>query len=240
MNDIDEEDIIWLVDTNQILDMNRFGLTEWPKWLMGKEHLIVKLDCSENKLVNLPKGLTNLRHLLCFSNNLVVLPGDMSSLEYLNCSYNHLTSIPEGLTMLETLYCGSNQLTSLPKTSTNKLKKLHCENNCIMSKTSTNKLKKLHLKLEYEMPHLTSLDCSNNNIHTLPYLPKLDDLCMFSGYSQPLSGEIQDEIYLSLYQEMFQKDIRIKELEDVVTHLRYRPGGPGYKTTLSHFNDLSK
>ncbi len=82
----------WLKDTTQKLDIKNLGLTEWPKQLIGKEHLIFELDCSRNYLISLPYGLINLTNLNCSHNILTRLPDDITNLTNLNC-INGLTFI---------------------------------------------------------------------------------------------------------------------------------------------------
>lgn len=210
-------------DEEIVVDLSNQGLTKWPKHLVGKEHLIIKLDCSENKLTSLPNNLINLKSLICFDNKLTSLPNCLNNLEYLNCAYNiYFTSLPNCLNNLKELNCEDCGLTSLPNNLTN-LKELYCNDNRLTS-------------LPDSLTNLEELCCYHNNIKALPYLPKLNELDMFTNYPEPISEEKQNECYFSLYQKMIKKELRIKELEDMVEHLRYRPGGPGYEMTLSHFN----
>ena len=69
----------WLEDTNEELNISSLELKEWPKLLKGKEHLIIKLDFSGNKItclreaqansVRLPNRVwTNLEELYCCAN----------------------------------------------------------------------------------------------------------------------------------------------------------------------------
>jgi internalin A len=84
---------------------------------------IIKLDCSNNELTELPNIInlmTNLRELYCYDNELTSLPpsiGSLTNLTWLSCFYNELTSLPDSignLTNLTKLYCYDNELTSLP------------------------------------------------------------------------------------------------------------------------------
>ena len=153
----------WLKDTTQTLDISDLGLTEWPKQLVGKEHLIKTLNCHNNKLTSLPKditklktlycgdnkltsfpnNLTNLKTLCCFNNKLTSLPNDLTKIEILSCWNNKLKSLPNDLTKLKILYCYENKLTSLPNSLTN-LETLFCWNNQLTSLSNgLNKLKTL-------------------------------------------------------------------------------------------------
>lgn len=211
----------WLEDTTQELDLKYSEIKEWPKELIGKEHLIIKLECSESKLKSLPKDLINLRILKCWDSPIVILPEDLYSLEYLDCSRCRLVSLPNNLTKLKELYCYGCGLTSLPQNLTS-LKILKCQNNKIK-------------KVPDEMLNLIDLDCRNSNIETLPDLPKLEKLEMFS-YDGYLDASEVSKCYLSLFQKMMKKALQIKKLEfentklrDEIIHLRYRPKGPEFK-----------
>ena len=65
------------------------------------KHQIIELNCSNNKLIELPDligNLINLKELDCSHNKLILLPdsiGNLINLKYLDCSCNQLTSGPE-------------------------------------------------------------------------------------------------------------------------------------------------
>ena len=79
-----------------------------------------KLDCSYNKLTQLPKNMNfpNLQVLHCFYNKLIQLPKNMNfpNLQELYCYNNGLTQLPENMNLpnLRVLYCYNNKLTSIP------------------------------------------------------------------------------------------------------------------------------
>lgn len=186
----------WLENTSQKLDIRELGLTKWPKQLAGKEHLIIKLDCSknelstlpkgmtqlqtlfcyENQLITLPDGMTKLKTLFCYDNQLTVLPSDIIKLNILICSNNKLTTLPEGMTQLQILHCPRNRLIILPK-GMNQLKELHCSHNRLITLlgnvTILNKLKTLNCSnnqlttLSEGMIRLQELICSNNKLTTI-------------------------------------------------------------------------
>ena len=125
----------WLKNTTDILDISCLGLKEWPEALKGKEHLIVTLNCSFNRLTSLP-SLPNCVKLICSHNRLATLtpsgsatltpsgsatltPSVSTSLTALpncvklDCSFNRLTSLPSLPNCVE-LHCYNNRLASLP------------------------------------------------------------------------------------------------------------------------------
>jgi Leucine-rich repeat (LRR) protein len=76
---------------------------------------VTGLDCSYNKLTELPELPKELRKLYCACNNLISLPNLPKSLSVLSCTSNHLSSLPILPNSLECLYCSNNQLNFLPK-----------------------------------------------------------------------------------------------------------------------------
>ncbi len=187
----------WLDDTSQILNIRNLNLKKWPDVLTGKEHLIVKLDCSFNKLTTLPGGLSNLKWLQCNYNKLNTIPKGLSNLRKLNCSNNILTTIPRFLFKLKTLWCSHNKLTTLPEFSSN-LTELLCNSNQLTSlgkgpkclsnlkglDCSFNKLNSL-----VDLSNLEKLHCSNNKLTTLPGgLSNLKELLCFHNKLTTLPG----------------------------------------------------
>ncbi len=152
-------------------------LTELPELPEKLEYL----ECSNNQLSVLPSLPETLKSLYCSSNQLTVLPALPDSLAYLDCEYNNLTSLPElpdSLTELNCslnqlpvlpelpdgltyLYCSSNQLTELPETLPAELTYLDCSVNKLTSINAISSLTKLY-----------KLQCSNNDLTTLPELPE--------------------------------------------------------------------
>ncbi len=107
---------IWLNDARNILDISGLNLKKWPDALVGKEHLIVKLNCSNNELTTLGEGLSNLKWLRCNHNKLTSIGKGpyLSNLVELDCSNNELTLLPGDLSNLKWLSCSNNKLTFLP------------------------------------------------------------------------------------------------------------------------------
>ena len=100
---------MWLKTTSEELDISGLKLTEWPKELAGKDHLIVISDLSWNQLKSLPK-LPNLTKLDCDRNQLKSLP-NFPKLTELWCSHNKLKSLSNYPNLTE-LSCTGNQLFS--------------------------------------------------------------------------------------------------------------------------------
>ncbi len=187
---------IWLLDTTKQLTIRSFFLTKWPKCLLGKESLIVDLDCSQNNLTVLPKGMVNLRILTCYDNKLTTLPNDMINLVYLECSSNKLIAIPN-FSKLKSLNCGSNQLLTLPD-SFPALSDLGCENNqlTVLPKYLPNiidiycHLNQLTTIPEYLNKGMQILDCNNN---LLKFLPDLSITYMTCYNNDQLFSEEQSD-----------------------------------------------
>ncbi len=167
----------WLKDTSGVLDISGLGLKGWPDSLVGKEDLVVKLECSHNRLTSLPL-FPKLTELWCDHNQLTSLPS-FPKLTDLGCFNNQLTSLPPRLPNLIGLRCENNQLTSLPFLP--KLTKLGCNNNQLTFlplfpnlyylRCFDNKLTSLPV-----FPNLTTLWCNNNKLVFLPLLPNLTKL----------------------------------------------------------------
>jgi Secretion system C-terminal sorting domain len=89
------------------LDCSSNKLTELPADL--PEGLMV-LDCSNNELIGLPPSLPlSIKTLYCHRNKLVTLPTLPTALNYFNCGNNMLSDLPPTLpTGLWTLVCSRN------------------------------------------------------------------------------------------------------------------------------------
>jgi hypothetical protein len=86
------------------------------------------LDCTNNKIIELPELPYSLRELECQYNNLTKLPDLPDKLEILECQNNQITELPNLPSGLKKLDCYDNKLTSLPELP-NSLKILFCRNN---------------------------------------------------------------------------------------------------------------
>jgi len=98
--------------------------------LTGLEHFtsLIELNCSNNKLTNLPALPSSLTSLNCDSNELITLPKLPSGLEDLSCRTNSLKSLPALPSSLTLLNCDSNELTALPVLPSG-LEDLSCQTN---------------------------------------------------------------------------------------------------------------
>ncbi len=142
------------------------------------------LDCSRNKLKQLPPLNSNLQKLNCSRNKLKQLPPLNSNLQKLNCSHNLLKQLPELNENLIILDCSNNLLTSLP-TLNNDLEGLFCFNNLLKSLPPLNK-KLSHLNccvneltwLPVINNELISLDCFGNKLYYLPNLNKISTIIL--------------------------------------------------------------
>ena len=113
------------LDTTEINVCNK-GLTYLPD-LSRFTHLIF-LNCSYNKLTQLPHLNKTLEILYCKDNQLTMLPPLNNKLKILICHSNELTELPPLNNELKILDCKDNQLTMLPPLN-NKLKYLSCYDN---------------------------------------------------------------------------------------------------------------
>ena len=119
--------------------------------------MVASLDCSGNKLTELPELPDSLTELICYQNQLTTLPDLPVSLTVLYCNYNELTALPELPANLTYLSCVFNQLATLPELPAS-LAELFCGSN--------------QLTTLPELPtSLTALICYNNQLTTLPVLP---------------------------------------------------------------------
>gem|GEM_PF-6014811 len=150
--------------------------------LAGLEHFmdtgIQVLDCSYNRLTELPPLPSTLATLWCDGNALTTLPDLPTSLGVLDCRNNQLTVLPDLPANLNTLFCYSNQLTALPELPAS-LEWLECYGNQLTNlpllpagleklKCSGNQLTELP-----ELPaSLKYLGCSDNQLARLPLLPE--------------------------------------------------------------------
>ncbi|MFY7963561.1 MAG: DUF7619 domain-containing protein [Chitinophagaceae bacterium] len=135
------------------------------------------LNCSSNKLLQLPTLPSSLKWLICYENQLSSLPSLPGSLEFLECSVNQLVSLPSLPNTLTSLACGSNKMKQLPSLP-GSLEFLHCSVNQLDSlPTLPNTLQALFcdsnfiVKLPLLPNTLQTLNCNSNQILSLPVLP---------------------------------------------------------------------
>jgi len=152
------EEIQQLEDYNDIVYINCSNnkLTELPQTLPNS---LQRLWCGGNKLSDLPQTLPDsLQELYCSDNNLTELPQTLpDSLQQLYCARNKLTELPLNLPQsLQELYCSENKLTELPPTLPDSLQKLYCQ---------YNKFTELPPNLPQS---LQILHCYNNKLTELP------------------------------------------------------------------------
>jgi len=147
-----------LLEFNNLLELNCSNnrLKEIPEL----PPTLRRLDCSVNFIVKLPNLPNGLRYLNCSDNNLYVLPDLPSTLKKLLCSYNNLTDLPELPSMLDELDCSNNELDYIDSLPSN-LKNLNI---------SHNQFKKLPRKLPTGLMYF---NCSNNQLTSLPSLTSL-------------------------------------------------------------------
>jgi Leucine-rich repeat (LRR) protein len=140
------------------INISKKSLTELPEWI-SKCNNLIKLKCSKNKLIQLPKNLPNsLQNLDCSNNQLIKLPKNLPNLlQNLDCSNNQLIKLPKNLpNLLQELWCSNNQLIKLPKNLPNSLQNLWCPYNQL-------------IKLPKNLPNLLqNLWCSDNKLKKLP------------------------------------------------------------------------
>ena len=113
------------LDTTEINISNK-GLTYLPDLSRFKK--LTFLNCSRNKLTQLPHLNKTLKNLHCHTNKLTELPPLNNELKILDCSHNRLTELPQLNNNLTHLFCYDNQLTWLPPLNNN-LTHLSCSDN---------------------------------------------------------------------------------------------------------------
>ncbi len=137
-----------LPDIVESIDISNKNLTSFPN--LSRFTNLTELDCSNNKLTNLPTLNATLIKLNCSDNQLESLPQLPEKLNTLWCYRNKLIQLPSLNQDLLQLWCSENQLTSLPVFNL-KLKVLVCH---------TNKL----TCIPNLSPVLTNIICFNNPI----------------------------------------------------------------------------
>ena len=135
----------------ETIDISTHDLTFLPSLSRFKN--LIKLNCSNNKLISLPPLNENLKELHCSNNQLTSLQPLNENLELLYCENNQLISLPPFNKNLKTLGCYSNQLTFLPHLNEN-LQNLGCGKNQLTS-------------LPDLTENLKALYCSNNPIREI-------------------------------------------------------------------------
>ncbi len=217
----------WLKDTTQILNISSLKLKEWPKQLVGKEHLITTLYYYGNNITSLPDGMINLIILNCSFSKLTTLPNDMIKLQKLNCSWNKLTTIPNNMTELLELNCFSNKLTSLPSGMI-KLRMLNFSFNKLTSLNSgMTKLQRINFSfnnltsLPNGMIKLQSLNCYNNDLITLP--DDMINLIELECYDNKLfSDDLSDWKKLWIIKRIYRKQLLTSGIKRIVKLLNNR------------------
>lgn len=139
------------------------------------------LNCRNNNLRVLPK-MPNIQRLYCASNYLTHLKHEMNHLTHLYCTDNALLSIPD-FPNLEKLNCASNRLSDLVLSSP-KITYIDCSfNHIVKLDIHTNITNLICYKNRLEeimyLKNLKKLDCSDNNISKIqglfyPQLVALD------------------------------------------------------------------
>lgn len=175
------DDIIkqWIIDGNMTTTLNLLGknLTKLPDIPENCR----KLDCSHNKLTELP-DLPYITSLDCSGNDISKI-GNLTNCEELRCTYNVLETLPE-LPKCRLLYCSHNKLKALPKLPN--CVDLSCKNNYLEQLPELPKCRELWCNDNFlrdlpELPCIVELDCSDNKRLTkLPDLPNCDRLS-FTG-----------------------------------------------------------
>ena len=119
---------------------------------------LTSLNCTNNKLTNLPNKLpTKLQYINVSYNKITNFQNIPSGLRQLYCSNNELTSLPELPPSLFMLDCSYNKIAALPPLKN--LTTLFCSNNL--------------LTVIPTLPNgMEGLICSYNQLKTLPLLPK--------------------------------------------------------------------
>ncbi len=150
----------------------------FPRILFSLSSL-VKLDCINCHLTELPALPSGLLYLNCFNNHLMYLPDILpTGLIKLDCAYNKLINLPNTLpASLTTLDCNSNNISNLPDTLPDSLTRLYCYHNQLINLPDTLPVGLTELSCSYNklinLPDtlpvsLTKLDCKDNRLTILP------------------------------------------------------------------------
>ena len=101
----------------------------FPTEFLPLKNGLLSLNCSFNKLEELPDLPNNLEKLFCGKNNLKELPKLPETLKILNCNQNKkiskLPKLPNNLITLSIVDCSISEIPNLPE----KLEYLNCDNN---------------------------------------------------------------------------------------------------------------
>jgi len=140
------------LDTIEI-DVSGSGLTVLPDLTRFKQ--LTYLNCSDNKLTELPPLNNTLKVLVCSLNQLTELPPLNDNLTFLDCSYNQLTKLPSLNKNLQQIYCYRNEISKFPPLNNNLVVLECCLNQLTELPVLNNKLVKLY--------------CSNNKIYNIKF-----------------------------------------------------------------------
>lgn len=77
---------------------------------------LVELNCSDNKITEIPPGMVSLEKLVCDNCPITHIPSTLIRLEILKCNGTRLIEIPPELVNLRTLNFYGTQITELPDT----------------------------------------------------------------------------------------------------------------------------
>lgn len=166
---------------------------------------LVKLNCSDNVIQNIPILPKTLRELICYRCQLTELPELPTGLVILKCECNYIKYLPAKLPeKLKILECYSNSLTTLPKLPSS-LRTLKCSCNNISL------IKKFPKKLNI-------IDCMINNLSYLPDIPR--NLILFTFMGNPWATPTKSSFNICLKELCMRHIIMnnintgIEELED--------------------------
>ena len=97
-----------LPDNIEIIDVSYTNIDYLPDLSRFKN--LQELNCSNNKLTDLPSLNDNLQKLNCSNNELTYLPNLNDNLTELNCPYNKLTCLTSLNKNLQKIYSANNVL----------------------------------------------------------------------------------------------------------------------------------
>lgn len=213
---IDEFNLGW----HSGLYFNYLGLEQLPNEL-EKLNRLANLWCQHNrikKLSNLPNTLIGIN---CSHNKLTELPNNLpNSLEYINCTYNEITSLPEKLPnllrvmdcshnkitklnhkfklpdSLQEIWCENNKIISLPKKLPTSLKMIYCNDNII---------KKIHIENMKQLTNLRIFECYGNDLEDVSLSLLSDDRFKCSDKGEVIKKSLNELIKRSIKRKRFKK-----------------------------------
>lgn len=182
------------------------------------------LDCSKNKLHNIPKLPLSIEEIFCENNKITNIDfiAQFPNLKRIDFSHNRIKNVP-ATHHIEIAYLSYNQISqindqtklrrltinnNLLKTITNcpHLEELECNHNDLKEIRGLRSLKLLSSEhnniLEIkDLDNIRSIQCIGNPLKVLPYFPKLEEITCNTAHIQLISKKYKVEDYIETKQK---------------------------------------